>query len=164
MKALIQRVSAAGVSIENQPERPIGRGLVVFLGITASDTDKDIRWLAEKILNLRVFPKPPAEAAAAPSDSEFDLAVADIGGEILLVSQFTLYADVRRGRRPDFSRAAPPAQAQILYEKFVTRLRGLHPKLVTGEFGARMRVRIQNEGPVTLLIESPADAPAVETA
>ena len=148
MRALIQRVNTACVLINSQEKRHIGKGLVVFWGTTAHDSEKDMDWLAEKIVSMRLFPKPDE------TKSEFDLSVHDIDGEILLISQFTLYADCRKGRRPDFSHAAAPTTARPLYEQFTERLRRLHPKIVTGEFGSSMRVDIQNQGPVTISLDT----------
>jgi D-tyrosyl-tRNA(Tyr) deacylase len=144
---LLQRVSAGAVTVEEMETRSIGRGLVAFLGIAPGDTEKESRWLVEKILNLRLFPNDNGQ-------SEFDRSVRDIEGEILLVSQFTLYADMKKGRRPDFTRAAPPDRARGIYQRFVAILKELHPRTVTGEFGASMRVEIRNQGPVTLFLDT----------
>ncbi len=172
MRALLQRVQSASVNIENAGSRSIGRGLTVLLGIAPADTEKDALWLSEKILNLRLFPKAwaaapeegkghPARAdaedglpAGRGASSGFDLSVKDIGGEVLVVSQFTLYADVRKGRRPDFTGAALPDRARSLYLYFVNCLQQAFPRTVTGEFGAAMRVDIHNQGPVTILVDS----------
>lgn len=147
MRALLQRVSEGSVTLENGERRAIGRGLVALLGVAPDDEPKDAEWLMEKMLSLRLFPK-------EGGTSSFDLSVQDIGGEVLLISQFTLYADVRKGRRPDFTRAAPPDRARETYAKFVEAFRQKFPRLATGEFGAMMRVDIRNEGPVTILLDS----------
>jgi D-tyrosyl-tRNA(Tyr) deacylase len=147
MRALIQRVRSAAVSWESGEKRPIGRGLVVLIGITAADKDKDAQFLTDKILNLRLF---PSEDGA----KEFDKSVKDINGDVLIVSQFTLYADAQKGRRPDFSKAAPSDQARGLYAIFVETMRRQHPKITTGEFGTMMDVHIVNQGPVTLRLDS----------
>jgi D-aminoacyl-tRNA deacylase len=148
VRALLQRVSEGAVTLENGERRAIGRGLVVLLGVAPDDGDKDAEWITDKVLSLRLFPK-----ADAPR-SEFDLSVQDVGGDVLLISQFTLFADARKGRRPDFTDAAPPAQAREKYLRFVEGFRKKFPKLVTGEFGAMMRVDIRNEGPVTVPLDS----------
>jgi D-aminoacyl-tRNA deacylase len=148
MKALVQRVSRGSVAVNGGEPRAIGRGLVVLLGVAPGDTEKEADRLARKILGLRLFP-----AADQKSGSEFDLSVQEIDGEILAVSQFTLFADVSKGRRPDFTAAAPPDAARELYESFVATLKSLHPAVTTGEFGACMSVEIVNEGPVTIPLE-----------
>lgn len=156
MRALIQRVSAGAVTIEEKETRSIGRGLVVLLGVGPDDVLRDAEFLSEKILNLRLFPSEP------PGKSSFDRSVREIHGDILIVSQFTLYADAHKGRRPDFSGAADPEKARGLFRDFISLVnRGaLGPgpdeklKVVSGVFGADMRVQIVNEGPVTLLLDS----------
>ena len=145
MRAVIQRVQNAAVSINGGPKRNIGKGLVVLAGVFCDDGIKDIDWTSEKILNLRVF---------ANEDGKFDKSVMDIRGEILVISQFTLYGDTKKGRRPDFTQAAHPETAQPLYEKFVANLRNSGLKVETGEFGAKMLVEIGNDGPVTLILDS----------
>ncbi|HOW28548.1 MAG TPA: D-aminoacyl-tRNA deacylase [Elusimicrobiota bacterium] len=148
MRALIQRVTEASVSIEGLSERSIGKGIVVLLGITGTDSEKEVTWLIEKILTLRIFP-------SDDRTSEFDRSVEDVGGEILVVSQFTLYGNVRKGRRPDFSDAAGTADARKLYDRFVELLTQRFPRVTTGEFQATMLVKIHNQGPVTLLLDTP---------
>ena len=123
----------------------IGRGLVLLAGFEGRETPGDLAWVADKVAALRVF----------ASAGEFDVSIADVGGEVLVVSQFTLLADVRRGRRPDFVRAAPAAVARPLYEAFVEALASRCPIVRQGVFGAPMRVGLVNDGPVTLLIERP---------
>ena len=145
MRAVIQRVTNAAVTIAEMPRRNIGEGLVVFAGITHDDGPKDVDWSSEKILNLRIF---------ADENGKFDKSVLDINGEILVISQFTLYGDTKKGRRPDFTQAAHPETAQPLYEKFVANLRNSGLKVETGEFGAKMLVEIGNDGPVTLILDS----------
>lgn len=145
MKALIQRVSKASVTIENTETKRISRGLAVFLGVGTGDTGEDAAKLADKIVNMRIFPD---------ENGRFDLSAADVNGEILIVSQFTLYADTSRGKRPDFTGAAKPADARPLYEKFVELVRSSGLKVVTGEFGADMLVDISNDGPVTIMTGS----------
>ena len=175
MKALLQRVSSASVSIENGDTRSIGRGLVVLLGVAADDVEADAVGLAEKVLSLRLFPtkwafeksSPPKtilqEARSDPkAEADFNLSLSEIGGDVLIVSQFTLLADVRKGRRPDFTAAAKPEAAVGLYRVFIetvekqliTPSSDPKPVVATGTFGASMRVTLANEGPVTLLIDT----------
>ena len=147
MRAVVQRVSSARVLLQeqnNQVAGAIGRGLVVLLGVGREDTAADARWLAEKILNLRVF----SDAAG-----KMNLTVQDIGGEVLAVSQFTLYGDCRKGRRPGFDGAAAPAAANELYQLFVAELQKAAP-VACGVFQTDMLVEINNDGPVTLLLDS----------
>ncbi|PIU82801.1 MAG: D-tyrosyl-tRNA(Tyr) deacylase [Elusimicrobia bacterium CG06_land_8_20_14_3_00_38_11] len=144
MKAVIQRVKKASVIYENIKEET-GKGLVILLGVGKNDTEKDISWLSEKILNLRIF---------ADDKNKFNFSVADIKGDILVVSQFTLYGDCQRGRRPDFTNAAPPEKANILYEKFVREMKKSQLVVKTGKFAADMTVEIHNEGPVTILMDT----------
>ena len=147
MRAVVQRVSSARVLLQeqnNQVAGAIGRGLVVLLGVGREDTAADARWLAEKILNLRVF----SDAAG-----KINLSVQDIGGEVLAVSQFTLYGDCRKGRRPGFDGAAAPAAANELYQLFVAELQKAAP-VACGVFQTDMLVEINNDGPVTLLLDS----------
>jgi D-tyrosyl-tRNA(Tyr) deacylase len=145
MRALLQRVTRAGVSVDGALVGEIGAGLLILLGVAKPDTVGDAEFLAEKILNLRVFP----DAAG-----KMNLSVLDTLGGLLVVSQFTLYGDCRKGRRPGFDAAAPPEQARALYESFVdlARLSGL--KVATGVFQAHMEVSLVNDGPVTLMLES----------
>lgn len=149
MRALLQRVSTARVEIANETVGAIDAGLLVFLAVYPADGDEQVEWLLDKLLNLRVF---------ADADGRMNLSVRDIGGGVLLVSQFTLAGDTRRGRRPGFSAAAPPAQAEALYERFLARLRAEHPKVAAGRFGADMQVHLVNDGPVTLLVDTPPAA------
>jgi len=150
LKAIIQRVSEASVSIKNEMEElkeknRIGKGLVVLLGVGKEDGEEDAEYLAEKISNLRIFPD---------ENDRMNLSVLDVGGEVLAISQFTLYGDCRKGRRPDFTSAAPPEMAKSLYEKFIEKVKAKGVKVKSGEFQARMLVNIRNDGPVTILLES----------
>ncbi len=145
MKALLQRVTSASVSIEGEEIGWIDRGLVVFLGVAVGDTEKDAQYLAQKIVGLRIF---------ADKDGKFNLSALDVCGELLLVSQFTLMADTRKGRRPSFTDAAPPEQADKLFSYFVTQVKATSLKVATGRFQAYMQVGIQNDGPVTILLDS----------
>ncbi len=145
MKALLQRVARASVSIENEEVGRIGQGLVVFLGVASGDTENDAQYLAQKIVNLRIF---------SDKEGKFNLSALEIEGELLLVSQFTLLADTRKGRRPSFIEAAPPAQAEELFEYFVEQTRVTGLKVETGRFQQYMQVEIHNDGPVTILLDS----------
>lgn len=145
MRAVLQRVSSAAVVVDGAVVGEIGAGLLVLLGVETGDAEADARYLAEKTAGLRIF-----EDAAG----KMNLAVADAGGAVLVVSQFTLAADCRQGRRPGFSRAAPPALANDLYERFVALLRAAGLTVATGIFQATMQVRLVNEGPVTMLLDS----------
>lgn len=145
MKGLLQRVTGASVSIEGEEVGSIDRGLVVFLGVAAGDTEKDAQYLAQKIAGLRIF---------TDKEGKFNLSALDVRGELLLVSQFTLMADTRKGRRPSFTDAAPPEQADKLFSYFVTQVKTTGLKVATGRFQAYMHVDIQNDGPVTILLDS----------
>jgi len=145
VKALLQRVSGASVSISGEEVGRIGRGLVVFLGVANGDTEKDAQYLVPKITNLRIF---------ADAEGRFNLSALDIHGELLLVSQFTLLADTRKGRRPSFIEAAPPAQSEELFEYFVEQARASGLKVATGRFQQHMQVEIHNDGPVTIMLDS----------
>ena len=145
MKALLQRVTGASVSIADEEVGRIGRGLVVFLGVASGDTERDAQYLAQKIIGLRIF---------SDKEGKFNLSALDIKGELLLVSQFTLLADTRKGRRPSFIEAAPPAQAEELFECFVEQARTTGLKVETGRFQQYMQVEIHNDGPVTILLDS----------
>jgi D-tyrosyl-tRNA(Tyr) deacylase len=149
MKAVIQRVTKGAVIVDAKTVGSIGRGLVVLLGVKASDTAEDAAYLAEKTLNLRLFGN-----ETLGTDAKFDLSLLDIKGELLVVSQFTLYADCRKGRRPSFTDAAPAEQAKALYEEFVKQARASGLKVETGVFQATMNVSIENQGPVTIILES----------
>jgi len=145
MRAVIQRVSRAQVTVKNEVGGRIGRGLLVLLGVSRDDSDKDADYLAEKISGLRIF---------EDENKKINLDVAAIHGAVLVVSQFTLYGDVRRGRRPSFDSAAPPEQANRLYEYFVERIRATGLTCETGRFQEMMQVELVNDGPVTILLDS----------
>jgi D-tyrosyl-tRNA(Tyr) deacylase len=145
MKAVIQRVRNASVEVDGKIVGQIGRGLLVLLGIGQGDDGKDIDWMVEKIVNLRIFEK---------EDGKFDESLLDIKGEMLVVSQFTLYGDSSRGRRPSFSGAMGANEARELFEIFVKKARENVEKVETGVFQASMDVHLVNEGPVTLIVDS----------
>jgi len=145
MKALIQRVKNAKVEVEDKVVGEINEGILILLGITHNDTEEDINYLVEKISNLRIF---------RDEDKHFEKSLLDISGEVLIVSQFTLYGSTKKGRRPDFFEAAKPKQAEELYEKFATKFKEQGIKTETATFGAMMDVSLCNDGPVTLMIES----------
>ncbi|MDK9708293.1 MAG: D-aminoacyl-tRNA deacylase [Desulforhopalus sp.] len=145
MRAVVQRVSRAGVEINGAATAAIGRGLVVLLGIRSGDTADDLLWLVDKIMHLRIF----ADAAG-----KMNISLADNRGEMLIVSQFTLYGDCSKGRRPGFSMAAPPEIAEPLYNQFVREVRQRGIGVATGTFAADMAVSLVNDGPVTLLLDS----------
>ena len=147
MKALVQRVSRASVSVNGKIVGKIGPGLVVFLGVAQGDSKEDASYLANKVVNLRIF---------ADESSKFSLSALDARGDILIVSQFTLLADTRKGRRPDFTAAAQPDLAEELYEFFVEQVRSTGLKVETGLFQEHMLVEIHNDGPVTISLESKA--------
>lgn len=146
MRALVQRVTSGGVSVNGGEKRSIGAGLVILLGVAHDDTPEIADAMAAKCALLRIF---------EDSDGKMNRSLIDCGGDALVVSQFTLYADTRKGRRPSFTDAALPPVAIPLYERFVEALRGHGVAVVTGEFGAEMHVDIQNDGPVTLMLELP---------
>lgn len=148
MRVIVQRVRSSQVAIAGEVVGQIGRGLNLLVGIASTDTEVELEWMARKVLELRLFPKGP--------DGRFDQSIQDIQGELLVVSQFTLYGDCRKGRRPSFDQAAAPATAAALYEAFVNKLRLSGLKVETGTFGAMMQVSIENDGPVTLLLEREA--------
>lgn len=148
MRVVIQRVTASRVAIGGETVGQIGRGLNLLVAIAATDTEAELQWMARKCLDLRLFPDP---AAANP---RFDLSVSEIGGELLVISQFTLYGDGRKGRRPSFDRSAAPDRAEALYDRFVELLRVSGLRVETGRFGAMMQVQIDNDGPVTLILDS----------
>lgn len=144
MKALLQRVSYASVTVDGAIVGQIGRGFCVLLGVTHSDTQAEAEWLANKIAGLRLF---------EDEAGKMNLGLSDVGGALLVVSQFTLYGDARKGRRPSFTNAAPPAIAEPLVDYFADQLRGHGLTVATGVFGAMMQVEIHNDGPVTLMLE-----------
>ena len=145
MKALLQRVTGASVSVAGEVVGRIGRGLVVFVGVAGGDTERDAQFLVQKTVNLRIF---------ADQEGKFNLSALDIKGELLVVSQFTLLADTKKGRRPSFVEAAPPVQAEGLFEQFVEQARATGLKVETGRFQQYMQVEIHNDGPVTILLDS----------
>ena len=145
MKALLQRVDKAGVSVEGKLTGEIGKGLCVFLGVVHEDTEKDITWLADKIVNLRIF---------EDGSGKMNRSVIDEKGEILVVSQFTLCGDCKKGRRPSWTNAAKPSFANSMYEKFVKEIEVRGVRTATGVFQAYMKVEICNDGPVTLMIDT----------
>ena len=145
MKAVIQRVSEAGVEVDGWTVGKIGRGMLILLGVEKGDGERDADWLAEKIVNLRIF---------EDEAGKMNLSVLDMGGELLAVSQFTLAGSCAKGRRPSFDSAAPPREANRLYEYFTDRLRETGLSVETGVFQAMMRVRLVNDGPVTFILES----------
>jgi D-tyrosyl-tRNA(Tyr) deacylase len=144
MRAVIQRVSRAAVDVAGECVGQIGRGLLVLVGLTHGDGPVQAAWLAEKVLNLRIFEQ----------EGGFQQSVTDVGGAVLLVSQFTLYADTAKGRRPSFSAAAPAAIAEPLFADVVRAFRGRGVDVQTGRFGASMQVALVNDGPVTIVLES----------
>ena len=145
MKVVLQRVTKASVTVNKEVVGSIGKGLVVLVGVAQGDTEADVDYLADKTVNLRIF---------ADKASKFNLSLIDIGGEILIVSQFTLLADTRKGRRPSFIEAASPAEAERLIDLFIDRIHNKGLKVATGRFGERMLVEIHNDGPVTILLDS----------
>ncbi|HEY9825671.1 MAG TPA: D-aminoacyl-tRNA deacylase [Stenomitos sp.] len=151
MRVLVQRVTASSVTVDGVVVGQIERGLTVLVGIAATDTEAELDWMARKVLGLRVFTK--------QGQDRWDCSVEEVQGELLVVSQFTLYGDCRKGRRPSFDSAAPPAQAEPLFNRFVEKLRQSGLKVETGRFGAMMQVAIANDGPVTLWLtkEAPLD-------
>ena len=146
MRAVVQRVSSARVTVDGRVTGEIGRGLLVLVGVGASDASTDVTYVAGKIRDRRVF--------EAEDGRPMDRSVADVGGAVLVVSQFTLYGDMRKGRRPSFDAAAPPDAARELYEALVRELRASQLPVETGEFKATMQVDLRNDGPVTVLLDS----------
>lgn len=145
MRAVVQRVSSSKVTVDEEVVGKVNKGLLVLLGVTHDDTSKDVDYMVDKVTNLRIF---------EDENDKMNLSLKDIDGEILAVSQFTLYGDCRRGRRPSFSDAARPDVANPLYEEFVQKVRDLGINVGTGKFGAHMMVDLTNDGPVTILLES----------
>jgi D-tyrosyl-tRNA(Tyr) deacylase len=147
MRVVLQRVSRASVTIEGKVVGAIGRGFCVLVGFTHSDTAAQVDWMAEKVAGLRVF---------SDADGKMNLGLEDVGGAVLIVSQFTLYGDASKGRRPSFVDAARPELAVPLYQRFLVALRAMGLTVAAGEFGADMQVDIHNDGPVTLFLDRPA--------
>lgn len=145
MRAVVQRVKSASVSVDGKLVGAAKKGLLVFLGVGQEDTDDDMTYLADKILHLRIF---------SDSDDKMNLSLTDIAGDLLVVSQFTLYGDCRKGRRPSFDSAMTPAEANRMYERFVESCRAKNIHTETGVFGADMQVELVNDGPVTILLDS----------
>jgi D-aminoacyl-tRNA deacylase len=145
VRAVIQRVTRASVRVEARVAGEIGAGLLVLLGVSRADNPESAAYLAEKIVNLRIFSDPAGK---------MNLSLLDVGGSALVVSQFTLYGDTRGGRRPSYIQAAPPEEANRLYEEFVRSMRALDIKVETGVFQAHMQVELVNDGPVTILLDS----------
>ena len=145
MKALLQRVTRASVSVGSEVVGSIGQGLVVFVGVANGDTEEDAQYLAQKTVGLRIF---------SDETGRFNLSALDIRGELLVVSQFTLLANTRKGRRPSFTEAAPPPQAEELFQQFVEQAAATGLKVATGRFQQHMQVEIHNDGPVTILLDS----------
>lgn len=145
MRACVQRVSRGKVEVDRQVVGEIGMGLVVLLGVGQGDSDADAKYLAEKICQLRIFPD---------DEGKMNRSLIDVEGELLAISQFTLYGDSRKGRRPSFITAADPETGNQLYEKFVQQVRGLQITVATGQFQADMQVELVNDGPVTILLDS----------
>jgi len=145
MRAVIQRVFNASVKVENKIIGKIEKGIVVFLGVHTDDTEQDCNYIADKILNLRIF---------NDAEDKMNLSVSDIKGEVLVISQFTLYGDARKGRRPSFNEAAPPEKGNNYYQKVVEIIKKSNLKTETGEFGALMEIEYINDGPVTIIMDS----------
>ena len=145
MRAVIQRVSRASVKVDGIIQGEISQGILVLLGIRGGDTKTDLQWLAEKIVHLRIF---------EDQQGKMNRSLADIDGEMLIISQFTLYGDCRKGRRPGFSSAAPPEIAEPLYQQFIEEVRDRQVRVATGIFQATMEVELINEGPVTLMLDT----------
>jgi len=145
MRVLLQRVTRASVSIDGEEVARIGKGLVCLVGVAQGDTESDARFLAGKVVNLRIF---------SDEAGKFNLSLVDVNGELLAVSQFTLLADARKGRRPSFTQAALPVEAEALFNKFVELARATGLRIETGRFQKHMLVEIYNDGPVTILLDS----------
>lgn len=145
MRVILQRVTSSQVLVAGEVIGKIDRGVNLLVGIAETDTEVELDWMARKCLDLRVFPD--------GEQGRFDRSIQEINGEILVVSQFTLYGDCRKGRRPSFDQAAAPNRAEQMYERFVEKLRESGLKVETGKFGAMMQVSIENDGPVTLILE-----------
>jgi D-tyrosyl-tRNA(Tyr) deacylase len=146
MRAVLQRVRRARVTVADAVVGEVAAGWLVLFGVGPADTPKQVDWFADKVANLRAFDD---------ADGKMNLSVQDVSGSVLVVSQFTLYGDCQKGRRPGFTAAAPPAVAEPLYEAFVTALRALGVPVATGRFGADMQVELVNDGPVTFVIDAP---------
>jgi len=145
MRTVLQRVTGAHVTVDGQRVGEVGRGLVALVGIAEGDDDSDLELMADKLVNLRIF---------EDNQHHMNRSLLDVGGDILAISQFTLLANCRKGRRPSFTGAAPPERASALFDQFVERLRALGPRVETGVFGAMMEVALTNAGPVTILLDT----------
>ena len=145
MRAVVQRVTEASVSVDGAEKGRIGRGFMVLVGVSSDDNEADAEYLADKVAKLRVF---------EDSEGKMNLSLLDVGGEVLAVSQFTLYGDARKGNRPGFTSAAPPDKAEALYRKFVDVLKTRSLKVEEGVFRAHMKVYLVNDGPVTIILDS----------
>ena len=145
MRAVIQRVSQAEVLVDGMEVARIKEGILALVAISHRDTEKDLQWMAKKIVELRIF---------NDAQGKLNLSLQDVGGQLLIVSQFTLYGDCRKGRRPSYTQAAPPSEAQKLYRQFIEIVRGWIPDVQTGQFQAMMEVALVNSGPVTLILDS----------
>lgn len=146
MQAVVQRVTRSEVRVDNQRIGAIEHGLLVLLAVGHADTEKEIRWMADKIINLRIF---------EDRSGKMNRSLRDTGGAMLVVSQFTLMGDCRKGRRPSFAAAAPPDRAETVYKQFVSTVRQSNVEVATGKFGAMMQVSLVNDGPVTLILKTP---------
>ena len=153
MKVVVQRVRSSRVEVNGKVIGSIGKGLNVLVAIAKGDTEAEVEWMSQKCLNLRIFPEAGGDTCSEQENQRLNQSIQDIQGDILAISQFTLYGDCRKGRRPSFDRAAPPQTAKQLYQYFVDCLRQSGLTIETGEFGASMQVSIENDGPVTLVIE-----------
>jgi D-aminoacyl-tRNA deacylase len=149
MRVILQRVTSSQVTVNNQIIGKIRRGFNLLVGIANTDTDTEIDWMVRKCLELRLFP-------GEDGTDKWQKSIQEISGELLVISQFTLYGDCRKGRRPSFDRSATPGNAEILYNLFVEKLKSSGLRVETGKFGAMMQVSIENDGPVTLLLEREA--------
>ena len=147
MRTVLQRVRHAEVAVDGEKIAGIGNGILALVAVSREDTDKDLHWMARKIVELRIF---------NDNEGKLNMSLQDTGGELLVVSQFTLYGDCRKGRRPSYSDAAPPAEAEKMYEEFVAIMRRIMPDVQTGKFQAMMDVSLTNDGPVTLILDSRA--------
>jgi D-aminoacyl-tRNA deacylase len=150
MRAVVQRVSRAEVLVGGAQVARINKGLLALVAISHQDSEKDLRWMAKKIVELRIFDD---------AQGKLNLSLQDVDGQLLIVSQFTLYGDCRKGRRPSYAKAAPPAEAHKLYQQFIEMVRQLIPDVQTGQFQAMMEVGIINYGPVTLILDSSESEP-----
>ncbi len=146
MRAVVQRVSRSSVSVDGKVVGEIGPGLLVLVAAAREDGPAQVRWMAQKLPGLRIFPD---------NDGKMNLSLEQVGGEMLIVSQFTLYGDCRKGKRPSYGGAAPPEHAETLYEDFINHVQGQGIRVQSGVFGAMMEVELVNDGPVTLVLDSP---------